>query len=341
MELFLYILLSLCAVGVVVAAIRHRLAARRLLQQKPALALDLGKHRRLLITGGTGFIGSALCRSLLQGGHELTLVSRNPLAASQQFTGKVRVVRSAAELDAKEIFDAIINLAGAPVVGLPWTEKRKAVLRASRLNTTRDLLAFVQRARSIPATWIQASAIGYYGTHSDAAVTEYSPKGEGFAADLCSDWEQMTEELATLGIRRVVLRFGLVFGRSGGSLPLMLIPFRFGLGSVIGPGSQHVAWIHLDDVLRLMAWSIRSESVHGIINAVAPECIDYRTFARTIGAVLRRPVLLRVPAAPLRMALGEMGSMLVDGPEITSQRLPETDFNFNFSTLRSALIDLA
>jgi uncharacterized protein (TIGR01777 family) len=309
-------------------------------QIESALALDLGQHHRLLITGGTGFIGSALCRSLLQGGHELTVISRNPQKADRQFAGKVRVVRSAAELNAEEIFDAVINLAGAPVVGLPWTKKRKAVLRASRLNTTRDLMTFVRRATSTPAVWIQASAIGYYGSQADEAVNESSPKGQGFAADLCSEWEQMTEELSTLGIRRVVLRFGLVFGRNGGALPMMLMPFRFGFGSVMGSGAQHVAWIHLDDVLRLVAWSIRTEAARGIFNAVAPDCPDYRHFAGQIGEVLHRPVLLRIPAAPMRMILGEMASMLVDGPKIISERLPATDFSFNFPTLHGALIDL-
>jgi uncharacterized protein len=333
-------LLSLAAVGVALSGIRDALAAHKFPQLISANALYLGQHRRLLITGGTGFIGSALCRALLQGGHEVTLVSRNPLAAALQFAGKVRVVRRTAELDADEFFDAVINLAGAPVVGLPWTKNRKAVLRASRLNTTHDLLAFARRARSAPASWIQASAIGFYGTHADETVTEHSPQGQGFAAELCGEWEQLTEELGALGIRRVVLRFGLVFGSSGGSLPIMLLPFRIGFGSVMGSGDQHMAWIHLEDVLRLVAWSIRTEA-SGVINAVAPDCPDYRSFAREVGVVLHRPVLVRIPAPPMRMLLGEMASMVVEGPEIISQRLPMTDFKFNFPTLRSALIDLA
>jgi uncharacterized protein (TIGR01777 family) len=303
-------------------------------------ALDIGKHRRVLITGGTGFIGSALCRSLLQSGHALTVVSRNPAAAARQFAGKVRIVRSATELHAEDVFEAVINLAGAPVVGSPWTKRRKAVLRASRLNTTRDLMAFVRRAKSAPAVWVQASAIGYYGSHAPGAVIDSSPQGQGFAADLCSEWEQLTEELGSLGIRRVVLRFGLVFGRGGGALPKMLMPFRFGLGSVMGSGDQHVAWIHLCDVLRLIAWSIRTESASGIYNAVAPDCQTYRNFANLIGDVLHRPVWLRIPATPMRLVLGEMASILVDGPKIISQRLPATDFSFSFPTLRSALVDL-
>jgi uncharacterized protein (TIGR01777 family) len=201
-------------------------------------------------------------------------------------------------------------------------------------------MSFVRRAKVVPATWIQASAIGYYGAHADEPVTEQSPKGHGFAAELCSRWEQLTDELNALGIRRVVLRFGLVFGRSGGSLPMMLIPFRFGFGAVVGSGKQHVAWIHLEDVLRLIAWSLREPAINGALNAVAPDCPDYRTFARMIGHMLHRPVLVRIPAAPLRMLLGEMASMLVDGPVITSSRLQDSNFAFSFPSLRSALMDL-
>ncbi len=332
--------LSASAAGFALVGIRDGLSAGNTPRLETALQLDLGKHSRLLISGGTGFIGSALVRELLRGGHQLTLISRHPVAAALLFSGRARVVRKAAELDSGEIFDAVINLAGAPVVGLPWTEKRKAVLLASRVNTTNDLMGFVRRATLAPAIWIQASAIGYYGSHADEAVTEQSPKGQGFAAELCSQWEQLTEDLQVMGIRRVVLRLGLVFGRSGGSLPMMLIPFRFGFGSVLGSGKQHVAWVHLEDVLRLIGWSIKTPEVSGTFNVVAPECPYYKNFAVLIGHMMRRPVVLRMPAAPLNFMLGEMASVLLQGPKITSSRLQDSGFTFSFPGLRSALIDL-
>lgn len=333
--------LTVAALGVGVSGLRDGLAAWNLPRLETPLHLDLGGHRRVLVTGGTGFIGGALCRELLRGNHAVTLVSRNPARAALQFSGRVRVVRSAAELAAAEVFDAVINLAGAPVVGAPWTEKRKTVLRASRLDVTRDLLDFVRRAERAPAVWIQASAIGFYGPHAAVPLAEDAARGNGFAAELCSEWENATNELYARGVRRVVLRFGLVFGRSGGALPMMLLPFRFGMGAVAGSGRQRVAWVHLEDLLRAVAWASRDAAVDGVVNVVAPECPDYSRFAGLIGELLHRPVFLRLPAAPLRAVLGEMASMFVDGPEIVPHRLAEAGFEYRFPSLRSALMDLA
>ena len=288
-----------------------------------------------------GFIGSALCNKLLEDGHIPTLVSRNPLAAEKQFTGRIRVIKKAAELAAGDTFDVVINLAGAPVVGLPWTKNRRAVLLASRVNVTADLLQFVRTCIHKPAVWIQASAIGYYGAHAAEAVTETSPRGTGFAAELCSAWEAMTDELEALQIRRVVLRFGLVFGRSGGALPLMMLPFRFCVGAVVGSGKQKVAWVHLTDVVRVINLAMTSPKASGIYNVVAPECPSYATFASALGQVLKRPVFLRIPAFILRTMLGEMASMLVDGPGILPARLLDSGFEFSFPALRPALQELS
>jgi uncharacterized protein (TIGR01777 family) len=252
----------------------------------------------------------------------------------------VRIVASIAELSPVEVFDVVINLAGAPVVGMPWTPRRKAILLASRLAITEALIGYVRVAKTRPRVWIQASAIGYYGTQAAQALDESSPQGEGFAAELCGQWERLTAELTELGIRRVVLRFGLVFGRSGGALPMMLLPFRFGFGTVVGDGSQRVAWIHLEDLLGIVAWAIREPAAAGVFNVVAPDSPSYSEFARTIGEELHRPVFMRIPAAPMRVLLGEMATMLVDGPEILPARLQHAQFALRFPTLRSALMDI-
>jgi uncharacterized protein (TIGR01777 family) len=305
------------------------------------LDLDLRSHRRFLVAGGTGFIGRTLCRELLRGGHSVTIISRNPLAAAVSFHGKARVVSSAVELVPEEIFDVVINLAGAPVVGWPWTEARRKILVESRLQATQGLMDFARRAHIRPGVWIQASATGFYGTDSSQVLDESSPNGTGFAAELCRRWEEPTVELKNLSIRCTILRFGLVFGRSGGALPPLMLAFRMGIGSVMGSGTQHLNWIHIEDLLRIIARVVRDDSVSGVINAVAPESPTYGDFARTAGRVLQRPVLLSVPDRVLRKMLGEMAGIFLDGPKIEPRRLVSMGFKYRFPFISTALIDLS
>ncbi len=333
--------LSVAAVGVALSGIRDALAAWSVQRLNLDLDLDLGQpHCRLLISGGTGFIGSALCHELLRKGHNVTLITRRPVAAAIQFDGKLRALRSVTELSAYEHFDAVINLAGAPVVGPLWTKARKKILLSSRLDTTQDLLDFVKQAHTRPGVWIQASAIGYYGTQAHTALHEQSPGGDGFAADLCKRWEGLTDELDAYSVRCVTLRMGMVFGRSGGSLPPMLLSYRFGAGAVLGNGKQHLGWIHIEDLLRLIAQSVTDQSLHGVLNAVAPDSPTHAEFAHLAGRLLQRPVLLRIPASLLRRLLGEMASLFVDGPHIVPRRLQHMQFEYRFPDLRVALMDL-
>ena len=332
--------LTASAIGVAISGVRDGLAAWSVQRLDLKLQLDFGGHRRVLISGGTGFIGSALCRELLHGGHDVTILTRRPEAAALQFGGKVRAVPNTDELSSDESFDVIINLAGAPVVGLPWSSKRKRILTNSRVKTTQDLLQYVNRMNNSPAVWIQASAVGDYGLYSDTVLDESSTVGEGFAATLCQRWESMTQVLETQGIRCVIMRFGLVFGRSGGALPMLLMPFRFGLGAILGDGKQHISWIHIEDLLSLIAQVLTDDSLHGKINAVAPDSPTYEEFAKLVGQLLHRPVFFGIPANMLRYLLGEMVSMFVDGPQIVSQRLKQKSFEYRFPSLRSALMDL-
>jgi uncharacterized protein (TIGR01777 family) len=335
------VFLTVAAIGVGVSGVRDGFAAWAVQRLRLNLDLDLGAHRRLLISGGTGFIGSALVQECLRSGHDITLLTRRPQAAVIQFGGRVRAVRDTRVLSADEVFDVIVNLAGAPVVGLPWSRRRKRVLALSRLATTRALLDFVVRAKRRPQFWLQASAIGFYGAQSDTAVDETAAAGDGFAAQLCCNWEAMTAELASLAVRCVILRFGMVFGRSGGSLPMMLLSFRLGGGAILGNGNQRIGWIHLEDLLRLMAFAVRDSRVVGIINAVAPDAPSYREFATLAGHLLARPVWLHIPAGLLRRLLGEMASLFVDGPYIVPRRLQALAFEYRFPNLREALMDLS
>lgn len=332
--------LTAAGVGVVLSGIRDGFAAWAVQRLRLQLNLDLGAHRRLLISGGTGFIGSALVRELLDAQHDVTILTRKPHSTAMQFAGRVRAIQGTRELSEHDHFDVVINLAGAPVVGLPWSARRRRAIESSRYNTTRDLLEFVRRAHQRPEVWVQASAIGYYGTHSDSPVDETSPVGDGFAATLCARWEQLTNELEVLGVRRVILRFGMVFGRSGGSLPMMLLSYRLGLGAILGDGKQHLGWVHIEDLLRLIALAIKDQDIQGKINAVAPDAPTYAQFSRLTGKMLHRPVFLSIPAKFLRSTLGEMSTLFVNGPRIIPRRLRQIAFEYRFPDLRSALMDL-
>jgi uncharacterized protein (TIGR01777 family) len=299
--------------------------------------LDFGPRRRYLVSGGTGFIGSALCSELLAQGHAVTVLTRKAGKAGNTFDSGVRCIAHCRELRDNEHFDVVVNLAGAPVVGVPWTAARRGVLLESRLGTTRQLLEFVRRCLYKPALWIQASAIGFYGSDSQASCNEDTAAGSGFAADLCAQWEALSSEAATLGLRHVVLRLGLVFAHKGGSFPPLALPFRFGLGAVMGSGRQALVWVHLDDVLGAMAWCMRHSEVHGVFNLVAPEAVSYRDFARALAAWLQRPLWLRVPEPPLRLLLGEMATMLTRGPCIAPRRLLQAGYQFRHPDLETAL----
>ena len=333
--------LTLAACGVTLSGVRDALAAHKLSRIREGAPLDWGAaHLRFLIAGGTGFIGAALTRRLIAGGHEVTLVARNPLRAAMQFGGAARCVRAAATLSPAEQFDVVVNLAGAPVVGLPWTRARKRVLLESRLAPTEDLLRCAERAQARPRAWMQASATGYYGQTATNIDETVNANVSDFASELCHRWEARAQACTALGVRYVALRFGLVMGRSGGSLPPLLLGLKLGAGVVIGSGRQFVSWIHIEDALGILAHAVRDTKIAGPINAVAPESVSYEEFINVAGAVAHRPVWLRIPENLLRKLLGEMAIMLVEGPCVLPGKLRTLHHEFRYRTLRSALTDL-
>lgn len=297
-------------------------------------------HRRVLVTGGTGFIGKHAVRAMLDVGHAVTVLSRHPVRASRLFGGRARAIHSLEQLSTDDIFDCVVNLAGAPVVGRRWSRSRRATLHRSRIGTTEALIQWMSRTRHRPAMWVQASAIGAYGVRPpDEVLDESSRPGSGFMSELCLDWEASARPAVDLGARQVVLRFGLVFGR-GGALPMMIMPYRLGLGARLGNGEQVLSWIHLDDVLGLIAAAFERESMRGIYNAVAPEPVSQAEFASTVATLLRRPLFLRLPAPPLRLLAGEMGQLFLDGQRVMPAKLQAANYPFLFPTLAQALTDL-
>ncbi|AIO36391.1 3-beta hydroxysteroid dehydrogenase/isomerase family protein [Burkholderia cenocepacia] len=334
-------LLTVFAIGVTASGIRDGIAACRIARRAPvANPFDGLSPGNVLVTGGTGFIGEALVNRLLDAGHTITLLTRDPLRAAYQFHGRVRSVTSAAQLHPHERFDTVVNLAGAPVLGARWSKRRQALLLASRAGVTRALMHWVESAEVKPRTWIQASAIGYYGVRApDERIDENGRAGSGFMSELCRQWEAAAQPLARHGVRTVVLRLGIVFG-PGGALRAMLLPHYVGVGGRLGDGAQVMSWIHRDDVLRIVARAMADPQMQGVYNAVAPTALSQREFVQVVAKVLRRPAWLHLPAAPLRCAMGEMAELLLDGQRVMPARLQQYGFVFRFPTAEHALRDL-
>lgn len=292
---------------------------------------------RYLLTGGTGFIGAALCHRLAAGGARLVVLTREAREARAKLPAGTRLIGSVSELDAGERFDGVINLAGEPIADARWTPARKRRLEQSRITLTEELVAWIARAEHRPACLISASAVGFYGDQGAQALDEQSAPHVEYQHTLCHRWEEAARAAGALGVRTVLLRIGLVVGAGGGFLARMLPPFRLGLGGPIGNGRQWMSWIHREDLLGLIEWLLAREEAAGVYNATAPEPVDSRGFARALGKVLHRPALLPVPAPVLRLALGEMSCLLLGGQRVLPARALAEGYRFRYPSLEGAL----
>jgi len=300
---------------------------------------------RIIITGGTGLIGKALCPLLLADGHLITVLSRTPDAARDMPRG-VRIE----EWDGKSPTgwghlvngaDAIINLAGAGIADRPWTAQRKQVIRESRIHAGLAIQKAIQQATQKPKVLIQSSAVGYYGVdHDDQMITEAAAPGKDFLAKVCFDWEMSTTPVTKMGIRRPVIRTGVVLSKAGGALPKMLLPFKFFAGGPIGSGKQWLPWIHITDQARAIKFLLDHPSADGPFNLAAPNPVTNKQFGDILGATMRRPAFMPTPGIAMKAIFGEMSTVLLDGQRAVPQRLEELGFAFTFPTLREALSDL-
>jgi len=288
-----------------------------------------------LVTGGTGFIGRALCRELLRRG-QVTVLTRSRHRAEQILRPEVGTIESLEELSGLPP-QAVINLAGENLAAGRWSSERKARLRRSRIDTTRNLVQWMATLKEKPSVLISASAIGYYGARGDEELREDSPPGDEFQADLCREWERAAHEAQALGIRVCCMRFGVVLGREGGALARLLPAFRLGLGGPMGSGSQWMSWIHRDDLVGAIQWTLARPGASGAYNTTAPAPVTNDEFARALGAVLHRPAGIKTPAIALRALFGEMSRLLVTGQKVLPVRLQESGFIFRQPDLRGAL----
>ena len=290
----------------------------------------------ILITGSTGLIGSSLSHSLVQQKHRiLAMVRKKPVFDDQVYWDPTRSILDAGKLEG---LDAVIHLAGESITGGRWTKKKKERILESRIRGTRLLSKTLAGLASPPGVFISASATGYYGNRGDELLNESSGPGTGFLPELCRQWEKETEPASTSGIRVVRLRTGIVLSEAGGALDPMLPFFKLGLGGKIGNGRQYMSWIALTDLVGIIEYALRTESLEGPVNAVSPNPVTNRVFAKTLGKILSRPTIFFLPRVAARIVFGEMAeALLLASARVVPLRLTGTSFRFQFTSLERAL----
>jgi hypothetical protein len=292
---------------------------------------------RILLSGSTGLVGSALVPFLTTGGHEVVRLVR-----AQSKSGETGITWDPAsgQLDAAALegFDAVVHLAGEGIAAARWTAQQKARIRDSRVQGTRLLAERLAGLKSPPRVFVSASAVGYYGDRGDEVLTEESPRGTGFLADVCRDWEAAADPARRAGMRVVNTRFGVILSPRGGALKQMLTPFQLGAGGVVGSGRQYMSWIALDDVIGALHHVLTRAELSGPVNVTAPRPATNREFTKTLGRVLARPTLVPVPAFAARLAFGEMADeLLLSSARVEPRKLLETGYAFRFPELEGAL----
>ena len=299
---------------------------------------------RLILTGGTGFIGNALRESLVQKGHEVVVFTRQSSRENQPGL-RTRYVywnppQGGAWERELEGMDGILNLAGEPIAGRRWTTEQKQKILESRAAATQGLVNAVKNAKRKPYFLLSASAVGYYGPHGDEELTEEAPHGRDFLAQVCQAWEAHALRAEDFGIRVVRLRIGIVLEKGGGALGKMLAPFRLGLGGPLGTGEQWMSWIHRDDLVGLVHFLLEKKEIRGAVNGTAPHPVRMKEFSQALGRALHRPAFFPVPGFALKILLGEMADMLLTGQRVRPKRVLEAGYSFKFPQLEMALREI-
>lgn len=297
-----------------------------------------GNEVKVVIAGGTGFVGKALVKELVDNGHTAVILTRK----SQNFPDNPQI-HYVEWLNGKmdkniEGAEVIINLAGESINSGRWTEERKSRILSSRIDSTNEIISIITKMEVKPKTLVNASAIGYYGTSASGEFNEDSPlAGTDFLATTVAKWEETALDAEKLGIRTVFCRFGIILSKHGGALPRMTFPYRLFAGGTVGSGNQWTSWIHLEDVVKALLFVMKQKQLEGPINFTAPNPVTMKEFGRTLGRRIHRPHWLPVPAFALKMILGEMSSLVLEGQKVLPKRLLDNNFSFNYPTLENAL----
>ena len=304
---------------------------------------DNHRDMKILIAGGTGLIGKQLIRLLISDGHTVVLLSRSAdrlpqLKGITAVTWDGKTTGGWSEL--MEEVEAVVNLAGENIGRFPWTEKRKKKFRESRVAAGNALSKAIEESKVRPSVFIQASAVGFYGPRGEEEVDESASSGGDFSSKLCVDWEDSSKGIEELDIRRVIVRTGIVLDKKGGILQKMALPVKFFVGGRLGSGRQGIPWIHIDDEINAINFLIKNDSARGVFNLSAPLPVSNAEFMKRIATVLRRPYWFHVPKFAIKLFLGEMSTLLLNGQFMVPRKLLNLGFNFKFVTLEQALDNL-
>jgi uncharacterized protein (TIGR01777 family) len=301
---------------------------------------------RILVSGSTGFLGSTLVAAMERKGHTLVPLTRPESGQRTTTVAPPHIVRwnpVKGEFDAAaaEGFDALVHLAGASIADGRWDDQRKNLLRTSRIDATRQLMAALSKMQHPPRVIVAASAVGYYGNRADETLTEASAPGSGFLADLCQEWETETARGAEFGARVVSLRFGIILSEHGGALPRIVLPFEFGAGGRLGTGKQWMSWLTLAEAVNMIQFTLAKSALVGPVNAVSPSPIQNSEFTRVLAKALHRPALFPAPAFALRLALGEMAdALLLSSQRVAPSKLEQNGYKFMRPDLPQALAEI-
>lgn len=301
---------------------------------------------KVIVTGATGFIGKALCFRLEREGYQVVALSRNPERGQRLFGPKFSVAKwdganSIEWLEYAEGAHAIVNLAGENIGSGRWTRRRKQAILQSRLDAGKAVVEAVESASVKPRVVVQASAVGFYGSRGNDSIDESSSSGEGFLAEVAKEWEQSTQEVESFGVRRVIIRSGVVLGVEGGALLQLLKPFRLFAGGPLGSGQQWFSWIHIEDEVNAILFLLKKEDLTGVFNLSAPHPLPQKDLARLLGKILRRPSWFPTPGFMLRAILGKMAEeMLLVSQRVTPKRLLEAGYRFLYPEAEQALKDI-
>ncbi|WP_165043261.1 TIGR01777 family oxidoreductase [Dysgonomonas sp. ZJ709] len=295
---------------------------------------------RIFITGGTGLVGSRLIETLALQGHDITVLSRDVEKAKLKLGNKIEYCASLNTLQSLDEYDAIINLAGESIAGKRWTDQQKECLSKSRWKITEKLTQLIKVSENPPEVYISGSAIGYYGAQSDNIITEDSVPYDEFTYHLCRQWEDYALAAQSEQTRVCILRTSVVLSLNGGMLPKLLLPFRWGLGSVMGTGKQYFSWVHLEDMVNIIVFLLNHNDTKGVFNIASPNPVTNRQFSKVLAKQLNRPCFFRIPSFAISLLMGEASALILGSQRVVPQHLIKLGYKFRFETIDDALNDI-